>query len=197
MDPPQRRTSRVIDPVIRKVGFSPVSQQSPSRTQSGPPGPSSPSNNSLSPVMIPPPRHASDNLSSSLAVHHNHPTRPVGVPVPSASMLRRRSIDGVHAVIGSYNQSESVLGTSPPSSLGASPSSRIGDGEFSEDSVNWIRRSNSGKLASSVPAGGFNWTVKKAPAVSGIDSLPLLQPLFLFFIPSCWKMLMTALMAVG
>lgn len=96
-------------------------------------------------------------------------------------MLRRRSIDGVHAVIGSYNQSESVLGTSPPSSLGASPSSRIGDGEFSEDSVNWIRRSNSGKLASSVPAGGFNWTVKKAPAVSGIDSLPLLQPLFLFY----------------
>lgn len=88
------------------------------------------------------------------------------MPVPSASMLRRRSIDGVHAVIGSYNQSESVLGTSPPSSSGASPSSRIGDGEFSEDSVNWIRRSNSGKLASSVPAGGFNWTVKKAPAVS-------------------------------
>lgn len=88
------------------------------------------------------------------------------MPVLSASMLRRRSIDGVHAVIGSYNQSESVLGTSPPSSSGASPSSRIGDGEFSEDSVNWIRRSNSGKLASSVPAGGFNWTVKKAHAVS-------------------------------
>lgn len=88
--------------------------------------------------MIPPPRHASDNLS-----------RAVGVPVP-ASQLRRPSIDNLQ--VGSYNPPDSVLGTSPL----RSPSSRIGDGEFSEDSVNWIRRSNSGKFASSLPSGGFD-----------------------------------------
>lgn len=32
--------------------------------------------------------------------------------------------------------------------------------------MNWIRRSNSGKLASSVPTGRFNWTVKRAQEVS-------------------------------
>ncbi|KAI8528719.1 hypothetical protein RHMOL_Rhmol12G0169200 [Rhododendron molle] len=163
--PPQRRASRVIDPVVRKVGFfapaaaAPAAVPSPNRSQSGPlprldPSSISPSGNSLSPVMIPPPRHASDNLS-----------RAVGVPVPAAA-LRRHPVDRVPAVVGSYNQSESILGTSPPSSSAVSPSSRIGDGEFSEDSVNWIRRSNSGKLASSVPTGRFNWTVKKAQEAS-------------------------------
>lgn len=177
MDPPQRRGSRVIDPVVRKVGFfAPAAVPSPNRSQSGPlprldPSSISPSGNSLSPVMIPPPRHASDNLS-----------RAVGVPVPAAA-LRRHPVDRAPAVVGSYNQSESILGTSPPSSSAVSPSSRIGDGDFSEDSVNWIRRSNSGKLASSVPSGRFNWTVKKAQEVSGIDSfLPFLHPLFFIFV---------------
>ncbi|PSR96566.1 Translation initiation factor eIF-2B subunit delta like [Actinidia chinensis var. chinensis] len=162
MDPP-RRTSRVIDPKVRHVGF--FAPLSPGRTQSGPPAPAapspvsgSPSGNSLSPVMIPPPRHASDNLSSALALHQP-PSRPVSVPVTSA--VRRPSIDNV-AVVGSYNQSETVLATSPSA---ISPSSRIGDGEFSEDSLNWIRRTNSGKFSSSVPTGGFDLAVKKAQEV--------------------------------
>ncbi|GFZ12205.1 NagB/RpiA/CoA transferase-like superfamily protein [Actinidia rufa] len=162
MDPP-RRTSRVIDPKVRHVGF--FAPLSPGRTQSGPPAPAapspvsgSPSGNSLSPVMIPPPRHASDNLSSALALHQP-PSRPVSVPVTSA--VRRPSIDNV-AVVGSYNQSETVLATSPSA---ISPSGRIGDGEFSEDSLNWIRRTNSGKFSSSVPTGGFDLAVKNAQEV--------------------------------
>ncbi|XP_057466482.1 uncharacterized protein LOC130755924 [Actinidia eriantha] len=163
MDPP-RRTSRVIDPKVRHVGF--FAPPSPGRTQSGLPAPAapspvsgSPSGNSLSPVMIPPPRHASDNLSSALTLHQP-PSRRVSIPVTSA--VRRPSIDNV-AVVGSYNQSETVLATSPSA---ISPSSRIGDGEFSEDSVNWIRRTNSGKFSSSVPTGGFDMALNKAQEVS-------------------------------
>lgn len=55
--------------------------------------------------------------------------------------------------IGSYNPPDSVLGTSPVSS-------RIGDGEFSEDSVNWIRRTSSGKLPMSLPSNGIGMMVE-------------------------------------
>lgn len=59
--------------------------------------------------------------------------------------------------VGSYNPSESLLGTSPV----PSPSSRAGDVEleFSEESsTGWYRRSNSAKFASSFPSGGFEST---------------------------------------
>nr|XP_043607960.1 translation initiation factor eIF-2B subunit delta-like [Erigeron canadensis] len=117
-----RRPSRVIDPVIRKVGFF-TPGPPPDRTQSGPP--QSPLFNSLSPVMIPPPRHASDNLS-----------RAVGVPVPLHGYSATDSFE-----VGSYNPSDSVL-DSPV----RSPSSRLGiEGEFSEDSANWIKQGGSGR----------------------------------------------------
>lgn len=94
MDP--RRASRtVIDPKIRQVGFF----APPDRSQSGPPGITSsssppllsdlsPSANSLSPVMIPPPlpRHLSD------------------IPQVPLSPLRRPSNESIPA--GSYNPSE-------------------------------------------------------------------------------------------
>ncbi|KAM7479750.1 hypothetical protein LguiA_027963 [Lonicera macranthoides] len=139
MDP--RRTSRVIDPKVRKVGFF-TPGPPPDRTQSGPPV-SSPSGNSLSPVMIPPPRHASDNLSRAL-----------GVPVPTF-LSRRQSMDNL--TVGSYNLPDSVLGSSP-----ALSPFRVGDGEFSEDS---IRRSNSAKFASSLPSAGFDF----AAAAKAVD----------------------------
>ncbi|XP_059661639.1 uncharacterized protein LOC132307791 [Cornus florida] len=161
----QRRTSRVIDPKVRQVGFfAPTAPPPPppDRTLSAPPISSSPpvsdispSGNSLSPVMIPPPRHASDNLQSSLAPQSS--SRAVGVPVP-ASTLRRPSADNV--AVGSYNPSESLLGSSPV--LSPSASAKVVDGEFSEDSVNWIRRSNSGKFASSIPR-AFDTTASTKP----------------------------------
>lgn len=130
MDP--RRTSRVIDPKVRKVGFF---APQPDRTQSGPadlpPVPSS-----LSPVMIPPARHASDNL-----------TRAVGVPVP-VSDIRRSEME--YVPVGSYNPGDSVLGTSPVSS------SRVGDGKFSEELENWSRSDSRGKLPMSLPSNGFD-----------------------------------------
>ncbi|KAL8216080.1 hypothetical protein R6Q57_022917 [Mikania cordata] len=135
MDP--RRPSRVIDPKVRKVGFFTPGPH-PERTQSGPPA-QSPASNSLSPVMIPPARHASDNLS-----------RAVGVPVPMASQLHvHPPVDSLQA--GSYTMSDTVFSASPT----RSPSSRIGiDGEFSEDSANWMKRDNSGRLGIAVPTGG-------------------------------------------
>uniref|UniRef100_A0A5B6YW72 Translation initiation factor eIF2B subunit delta n=1 Tax=Davidia involucrata TaxID=16924 RepID=A0A5B6YW72_DAVIN len=146
----QRRTSRLIDPKVRHVGFFTPAAPPDSLP---PPVSVSPSGNSLSPVMIPPPRHASDNLSS----------RAVGVPVP-ASTQRRSSTDNLP--VGSYNPSESLLGTSPV----LSPSSNLVNGEFSEDSANWIRRSNSGKLASSFPSGGFDLTAaSEAKKVQGVS----------------------------
>ncbi|KAJ9568269.1 hypothetical protein OSB04_004235, partial [Centaurea solstitialis] len=138
MDP--RRPSRLIDPKVRKVGFF-TPGPPPDRTRSGPAP--SPVSNSLSPVMIPPARHASDNLS-----------RAVGMPVPVASQSHPHPhppLDSLQQV-ESYTPSESVLSASPT----RSPSSRIGlDGEFSEDSVNWMKRSDSGRFAPALlPTGG-------------------------------------------
>nr|GEU62984.1 initiation factor 2B-related protein [Tanacetum cinerariifolium] len=112
---------RIIDPKVRKVGFF-TPGPPPDRTQSGPAGPSSqsPISNSLSPVMIPPARQTSENLTLS---------RGVGVPVPNVS----RGYDSLD--VGSYAMSESVM-----SEETESPPGRVGiDGEFSEDSVNWMR----------------------------------------------------------
>ncbi|KAJ0578025.1 putative nagB/RpiA transferase, initiation factor 2B-like protein [Helianthus annuus] len=135
MDP--RRPSRVIDPKVRKVGFF-TPGPPPERTQSGPAATTpaqSPISNSLSPVMIPPPRHASDNLS-----------RAVGVPVPT---LAHPPVDSLQ--VGSYTLSDSVFTASPT----RSPSSRIGiDGEFSEDSANWMKKDGSGRLPAVVTTGG-------------------------------------------
>ncbi|KVH88643.1 Initiation factor 2B-related protein [Cynara cardunculus var. scolymus] len=138
-----RRPSRVIDPKVRKVGFF-TPGPPPDRTRSGPAATTptrnqSPVSNSLSPVMIPPARHASDNLS-----------RAVGMPVPVASQLHAHPpADSLQ--VGSYTPSDSVISASPT----RSPSSRIGlDGEFSEDSINWMKRSNSGRISAARPTGG-------------------------------------------
>lgn len=151
-----RRVSRtVIDPKVRHVGFvTSNAAPHPGRKQSGtavaasPPLADSPSSNSLSPVMIPPPRHLSDLASRTAAV-----------PVPESAF--RRHVAGDQVPVGSYNPSESLLGTSPV----LSPSSRVGDGEleFSEESsAGWYRRSNSAKFASSFPGGGFETTMVKS-----------------------------------
>ncbi|KAF2298092.1 hypothetical protein GH714_013702 [Hevea brasiliensis] len=102
--------------------------------------------------LIPPPRHLSDNLA-------HRATSPL--PVPETSAFRRPIPGGDRvAVVGSYNPTDSMLGASPPLT---SPSSRIGDGEFSEESSpGWFRRSNSAKFASSFPGGGFDLTSIKS-----------------------------------
>ncbi|KAK9080358.1 hypothetical protein SSX86_000116 [Deinandra increscens subsp. villosa] len=143
MDP--RRPSRVIDPKVRKVGFF-TPGPPPERTRSSPAATTpaqSPISNPLSPVMIPPARHASDNLS-----------RAVGVLVPTASQLHvHPPADSLQ--VGSYTLSDSGFSASPT----RSPSSRIGiDGEFSEDSANWMKRDNSGRFAAAFPTGGPDLT---------------------------------------
>ncbi|PQP91914.1 translation initiation factor eIF-2B subunit delta [Prunus yedoensis var. nudiflora] len=96
--------------------------------------------------MIPPSRHLSDTVV----------IRTAALPVPESASRRKEA--GERVPVGSYNPSESLLGTSP--------SSRVGDGtlEFSdESSVRWYRRSDSGKLASSFPGEGFDSATVKAP----------------------------------
>ncbi|CAL1370019.1 unnamed protein product [Linum trigynum] len=146
-------------PRVRQVGFfTPNAQPAPTRSQSGPPDSSSPplsdspASNSLSPVMIPPPRHHSDNLAAA-----PRPTSPL--PVPEPSPFRRRGADNNNALlVGSYNPAETLLAMSPSSS-------HIGDGESEETmSGGWFRRSNSGKLASSLPSGTFDFSPVQSTA---------------------------------
>ncbi|KAB1212687.1 Translation initiation factor eIF-2B subunit delta [Morella rubra] len=153
-----RRSSRaVIDPKVRQVGFfAPIANPQLARTQSNPPGANSPplsespAGNSLSPVMIPPPRHSSD--------------RTPAVPVPETG-IRRQGSDQVP--VGSYNPSESLLGSSPARS---SPTGRIGlaDGEFSEELDGWYRLNGSRKL----PPGPPDTTPEKAADNLASSSAP-------------------------
>ncbi|XVF12352.1 hypothetical protein REPUB_Repub08aG0109700 [Reevesia pubescens] len=156
-----RRVSLAV-PRVRQVGFftpnAPPEQPGPTRSLSGPPNSNSPplsespASNSLSPVMIPPPRHLSDNLGGRTAAE----------PVPGLES------DGEHPTVGSYNPPESVL------SLESPPPRRIGEGEFSvgsESSLGWYRNSNSAKFASSFPGGGFDLSpVKQPKSVAGVEA---------------------------
>lgn len=148
MDPPRRVPRTVIDPVpkFRQVGFF-APGAPPERSQSGPPDPIHSSNPtvdtaaSLSPVMIPPPRHLSDNL-------HNNPRT-------AASPRRADSI----AVGGSYDAPVSPA----PSSSYTSRISVGGDRSLFDGKGNGF-----GKVAaSSFPRGGFDLTAMKANVASG------------------------------
>ncbi|XP_028805852.1 translation initiation factor eIF-2B subunit delta [Neltuma alba] len=155
-----RRAPRaVIDPKVRQVGFF-APGAPPERSHSSPPDPDfpksssppvsdvPPTGNSLSPVMIPPPRHASDNM----LLH----TR------PAASPLRGDSITA-----GSYNSSSDFF----PAPMSPSPSSYsnkvVGEGDLFDGIASPGRgvRGNAGKVASSFPRGGFDMTAMKANSV--------------------------------
>ncbi|XP_020218597.1 translation initiation factor eIF-2B subunit delta [Cajanus cajan] len=135
-----RRAPRaVIDPKVRKVGFF----APPEASQSGPPDPISfqlpPSSNSLSPVMIPPPCHAAENLGL-----HARPD----ATSPSAE-------ESVAA--GSYSSSSEFF----HAPMSPAPSSRIvlGNGDFFHGAASSPGRGGGGKVASSFPRGGFDLTV--------------------------------------
>uniref|UniRef100_A0A7C9AJM6 Translation initiation factor eIF2B subunit delta n=1 Tax=Opuntia streptacantha TaxID=393608 RepID=A0A7C9AJM6_OPUST len=152
MDP--RRGGRAVsDPKVRQVGFF---APGPDRTQSVPLESSSspvvsdisPSGNSLSPVMIPPPRHASDThilLSGG--------SRPVpGFPPVASSPLRRPSSDAAaHATVGSYNPSEMFASES-----GSEFFDDLSEVVASPGGMGRVRKSGSGKFATSLPSGGFD-----------------------------------------
>ncbi|KAL1558928.1 translation initiation factor eIF-2B subunit delta-like isoform X1 [Salvia divinorum] len=148
-----RRVPRTVsDPKVRQVGFF----APPDRSLSGPPDPTSsspplsnisPSGNSLSPVMIPPPRH----LSTDLPRHLPHPQPPL-------SPLRAPRANDTSIPVGSYNPSE----FSTPSGIA----------DFSEDQLSprWGRKSSSGKFATSLPSGGFGMAAAKK--ISDANSKP-------------------------
>lgn len=132
-----RRAPRaVIDPKVRRVGFFAPPEPDPISFEV------SPSANSLSPVMIPPPRHSSENLG----LH----TR-LAATSPSAQES---------FAAGSYSSSSDFFPA--PMSPATSPySSRIvgGDGDFFAG----------GKAASSFPRGGFDLTATMASSVSASE----------------------------
>ncbi|XP_061367033.1 uncharacterized protein LOC133310153 isoform X2 [Gastrolobium bilobum] len=142
-----RRAPRAVtDPKVRKVGFF----ASPDRSKSGPPDPIS--FDSPSPlVMIPPPRHLSENLH--LVARH-------AVASPSGE----ESV----ATSGNYNCSSEFF-AAPMSPSPSSYSSRfvVGDGDFSVDgaAASPGRGGGGGKVASSFPRGGFDLTAVKASSV--------------------------------
>lgn len=131
-----RRASRVvIDPKVRRVGF--FAHTEPDKPEPGsPPLPDSPLSDPLSPVIIPPPRQLTE--------------RTAAVPVPE-SKFRRQELDD-QVPVGSYNPSQSLLGTSPADSISSSSAGFI-NGEFSEDrsGVGWFRGSEL-----SFPGGGLD-----------------------------------------
>ncbi|KAL5748942.1 hypothetical protein ACOSQ2_026239 [Xanthoceras sorbifolium] len=158
-----RRGVRAV-PKVRQVGFFTANPNPPppSRSQSVPPESTSPplsdsaaTGNSVSPVMIPPPRHLSDNLSH---------LRSAAVPVPDSSS--RRLIAGEHVpVVGSYNPADSVLGEV------VSPNFSEENSEAST-SLGWFGRSSSGKFTagSSFPGGGFDLTTVKSEKIAAKDA---------------------------
>ncbi|KAL9671438.1 hypothetical protein QQ045_009006 [Rhodiola kirilowii] len=153
---PRRNPRTVIDPKVRQVGFF----APPDRTQSGPPDPSSsspplstisPSANSLSPVMIPPPRHASDSFTAAATAR----------PVNYTPTQLRESIR-----VGSYNASDFYPPTSPSTPGVGNDKSGIRNGvedvALSTSSPGWSRRGEPSKaVASSFPGGGFDLTAAK------------------------------------
>nr|XP_010941217.1 translation initiation factor eIF-2B subunit delta [Elaeis guineensis] len=167
-----RRAPRtVIDPKVRQVGFvTPGAAPPPARSHSvatdacstSPPAPDlSLPGSSISPVMIPPPRHASADGLSSL-------TRPAAAVHVPASPLRH---DTVQIPIGSYNPSEILLGSSPM----ISPSSRLDAGsEFSDEvpTSAWLSRRGSGKFASSFPASSGEMMAMKTTGGGGGGNTP-------------------------
>ncbi|KAK4426305.1 Translation initiation factor eIF-2B subunit delta [Sesamum alatum] len=144
MDP--RRVSRTVsDPKVRHVGFF-APPAPPDRSQSGPPDPTSssppvsgisPPGNSLSPVMIPPPRQPSTDL-----VRH-YPHAPLHSPLGDP-----RAADS-SVPVGSYNPSEFL-----------SPSATT---DCSDDplSPGLSRMGSSGKFAMSLPSEEFDMPVAK------------------------------------
>ncbi|XP_008776419.2 translation initiation factor eIF-2B subunit delta-like [Phoenix dactylifera] len=164
-----RRVPRtVIDPKFRQVGFVPPgATPPPARSHSVPNDARSSSElslsgSSLSPVMIPPPRHASADGLPSVVRSAASP-----VPIP-ASPLRR---DTVQIPIGSYNPSESLLGSSPM----MSPSRQLDAvSEFSDDVPTSARlgRSGSGKFASSFPSSSGEMMTMKITGGGGGGNTP-------------------------
>lgn len=161
MDPPRRGARAVIDPKVRQVGFfAPDRTRSESFTSSSTSAlvaDVSPSGNSLSPVMIPPPRHSSD---THLLLSPSRPVGPHYPPVPS-SPLRRPSSDAAtaHLVVGSYNPSDIFPSESENSEDVMVTPSGGGRG-----------RKNGSKFASSMPSGGgggFDLMVGKAGRNAG------------------------------
>ncbi|XP_014498112.1 translation initiation factor eIF-2B subunit delta [Vigna radiata var. radiata] len=133
-----RRAPRaVIDPKVRRVGFF----APPDRSQSGPPHPISldvsPAANSLSPVMIPPPRHLSENLS----LH--------GRPAPTSPSVEES------VTAGSYSSSSEFFPPMSPAPSSYTNRMVVDDRDFFDGS----------KMTSSSPHGGVDLTATKASSV--------------------------------
>ncbi|CAN6571801.1 unnamed protein product [Malus baccata var. baccata] len=161
---PRRPPRAVSDPKVRQVGF--FASPDPIASSSSPVS-NSPSGNSLSPVMIPPPRHSSDT------------SRPVLFPAVPASTARRESV-----LVESYNNSSEPFPASPPTAS-SSYGIVMGNGEFLNDVVmspgrtfRRVRAAGGLTTSSSFPSGGFDLTAAvKASSVpaSGLMTVSVVK----------------------
>ncbi|EYU44301.1 hypothetical protein ABFS82_08G040500 [Erythranthe guttata] len=146
---PRRAPRTVSDPKVRHVGFF-APGAPPDRSHSVPTDPLtssppvsgiSPASNSLSPVMIPPPRPLSTDLSRQFA--HSPPVSPLRVAGAADSPFP----------VGSYNQSEFLSPTTTT--------------EYSEDplSPSWGRKGSSGNFTSSLLAGEIEMALEEQNSV--------------------------------
>ncbi|TKY64970.1 Translation initiation factor eIF-2B subunit delta [Spatholobus suberectus] len=135
-----RRAPRaVIDPKVRRVGFFAPPEPDPTISFEV-----SPSANSLSPVMIPPPRHSSEIVGLHARLAADSPSGEESVAA------------------GSYSSSSEFF----PAPVSPAPSSRIVAGDFFDGAASSpSRRGGGGKVASSFPRGGFDLTAVKASSV--------------------------------
>ncbi|KAL3723497.1 hypothetical protein ACJRO7_035646 [Eucalyptus globulus] len=166
---PRRNPRSVSDPKVRQVGFF---APPPDRFQSGPPDPISaaaspppatataaaaaaasisPSGNSLSPVMIPPPRHHSDNLALL--------SRPVLVPVPvpvSVPVSFPAATPSSYTAASDFSPTPTAATAALSSYAGKLAAAAGADGEPGDDVAMSPGRVGRGRvMASSVPASGL------------------------------------------
>ncbi|OMO94690.1 Initiation factor 2B-related protein [Corchorus olitorius] len=144
MDP--RRTARTVsDPKVRQVGFF-TPPPPPDRSVSDPPShhdliqfssPSSPpvnehspSGNSLSPVMIPPPRHHSDTLTLRTALQATSPTASLSYSARTITIPQENE-----DVASSFSPGRKVMSGKSPSSFPGFKSSSVPASELTTVSV--------------------------------------------------------------
>ncbi|KAI0497559.1 hypothetical protein KFK09_020790 [Dendrobium nobile] len=190
-----RRLPRaVIDPKVRQVGFFTSCDPPPARSLSVPADTgasaivptdmsSSPpltdisiTNNSFSPVRIPPPRQASAEGLHSLGCAAGSTTS-----VFAHGVLSPHCWEGIQMPIGSYNSSEFMQGKS---SMLSPSSSRFDDIDFSEEEATsaCLIRTGSGKEAAAFPriSGEVMMAIKSganAPAKSPLKTASVVKAL--------------------
>ncbi|GLJ10966.1 hypothetical protein SUGI_0139000 [Cryptomeria japonica] len=167
MDAARRGSRMVIDPKVRQVGFvTPGGSEAQPKphTAAEAAATEAAAANSPSPVMIPPPRHAPDNVGTRAV--------PMPVPGPVPTIVGHSDIT---MLAGSYNPGDSVLGTSPSSRNGTERGYiTLSSEDMNEDRISprWIATDSNPSHrmphgVASVPSSSMDLATMRASAAAG------------------------------